>query len=219
MAISYMDYSSPNAQFSFELKNDVFFKKDDRNYIHRLSIQDLNTLGNSSLLDIFLSAGNVIEPHIHQNASELIYCISGAAVVSIVNPFSLRLMNIPIRPGQVVNVPQGWWHYEIATEDRTHLLAIFDAPIPEAIFGSDILRLTPPSVWAHTYCLDEAQVKAALAPLQATTYIGPSKDCKKGKRSEAPSAAVGPHPSQGLPAGQPAFSYSPHPPYAPQVYG
>jgi oxalate decarboxylase/phosphoglucose isomerase-like protein (cupin superfamily) len=176
-----MDYASPKAQFTFDLKNDVFYKKDARNYINRLSIKDLNTLGNYSLLDIYLSTGNVIEPHYHQNASELVYCISGAAVVSIVNPFTAKLLNFQIQPGQVANVPQGWWHYEVATVDNTHLLAIFDAPVPEAIFGSDILRLTPASVWAHTYCLNEAKVKETFAPIQTTTIIGPPSSCKQAQ--------------------------------------
>jgi len=206
LAISYMDFTSPNVQFTFDLKNDLFFRKDDRNYINRLSIADLNTLGNNSLLDIYLSTGNVIEPHIHQNASELIYCISGGAVVSLINPFTNKLSNFPIQPGQVANVPQGWWHYEIATVDNTHLLAIFDAPVPEAIFGSDILRLTPASVWAHTYCLNEAQVKATFAPIQSTTVIGPPANCPKGQQSGMPKRIFARHapgsqpPSYGYPA-------------------
>ncbi|XOS94436.1 cupin domain-containing protein [Brevibacillus laterosporus] len=175
MAISYMDYTSPSTQFTYDLNNNPIFRKDSRNYINELSIMQLNTLGNASLLDIFLSISNIVEPHYHQNASELVYCISGSAVVSLINPFTNELLNFPITPGQVANVPQGWWHYEIATVDNTHLLAIFDAPIPETIFGSDILRLTPPSILAHTYCLNEAKVKDTLAPIQSTVVIGPLK--------------------------------------------
>lgn len=178
MSVSYMDFTSPSVQFTYDLNNNTFFKKDNRNYINSLSIHQLNTLGNVSLLDIYLSTGNVIEPHIHQNASELVYCISGAAVVSLVNPFTKALLNFPIQPGQVANVPQGWWHYEIATVDNTHLLAIFDAPVPEFIGGSDLLRLTPASILAHTYCLNEAQVKETLAPITDTVVIGPPNDCK-----------------------------------------
>ncbi|UVI28387.1 cupin domain-containing protein [Paenibacillus spongiae] len=177
MAVSYLDYTSPTIQFTYDLSNNLFFKKDARNYINGLSINQLNTLGNVSLLDIFLSTGNVVEPHIHQNATELVYCISGSAVVSIVNPFTKELLNFPIQPGQVANVPQGWWHYEIASVDNTHLLAIFDAPVPEFIGGSDLLRLTPASVFAHTYCLNEAQVKETLAPITQTVVIGPPNDC------------------------------------------
>nr|WP_253298216.1 cupin domain-containing protein [Paenibacillus sp. MSJ-34] len=172
-----MDYASPNAQFTYDLRNNPFFRKDDRNYINALSIRQLNTLGNTSLLDIYLSAGNVIEPHYHQNASELVYCISGAAVVSILNPFTKELRNYPIGPSQVANVPQGWWHYEVATADNTHLLAIFDAPIPEFIGGSDLLRLTPANVLAHTYCLDERKVRDTLAPITKTVFIGPPSEC------------------------------------------
>ena len=140
---SNVNYSSPATQFTSDVNKNTFFKKDDQNFINILSINQLNTLENVSLLDIFLSTTNVIEPHYHQNAAQLVYCISGAAIVSILNPFTKELLNYPISPGQVANVPQGWWHYEIATVDNTHILAIFDAPIPEVILGSDILKLTP----------------------------------------------------------------------------
>nr|WP_202113213.1 cupin domain-containing protein [Paenibacillus sp. MMS18-CY102] len=172
-----MDYTSPNVQFTYDLRNNPFFRKDNQNYINALSIKQLNTLGNVSMLDIFLSTGNVVEPHIHQNASELVYCVSGAAVVSLINPFTKKLLNFPIQPGQVANVPQGWWHYEVATVDNTHLIAIFDAPVPEFIPASDMLRLTPANVFAHTYCLNEALVKQAFAPIQDTVVIGPPRNC------------------------------------------
>jgi quercetin dioxygenase-like cupin family protein len=179
MATSYMDYTSPNTQFAYDLSNNLFYKKDNQNYLNALTVQQLNTLGNNSLLDIYLSTGGAVEPHIHQNASELVYCISGAAVVSLVNPFTKVLLNFLIKPGQVANVPQGWWHYEIATVDNTHLLAIFDAPMIDTIFGSDIFRLTPANVLAHTYCLDEATVKQAFAPITKTVILGPPNDCNK----------------------------------------
>lgn len=177
MAVSYMDFTSPNVQYFFDLKNNRTFTKDRNNYINALGIQQLNTLGNVSLLDISLSKGNVVEPHVHQNASELVYCIHGAAVVSILNPFTTTVLNYNITPGQVANIPQGWFHWEVATEDDTHLLAIFDAPVPEFIAVSDFLRLIPRNMLAHTYCLDQATVTQALAPIKSTTTIGPPADC------------------------------------------
>ncbi|MBH5320226.1 cupin domain-containing protein [Paenibacillus sp. GSMTC-2017] len=179
MATSYMDYTAPTVQFTYDVSDSLFFKKNDANYINVLSNKQLNTLTNTSLLDIYLSTGNVVEPHYHQNASELVYCIAGAAVVSILNPFTNKLLSFSIGVGQVANVPQGWWHYEIALEDNTHLLAIFDAPVPEVILGSDILRLTPANVLAHTYCLSEEKVKDTLAPITSTVLIGPPNNCKK----------------------------------------
>ncbi|MFB9328570.1 cupin domain-containing protein [Paenibacillus aurantiacus] len=187
---SYMDFTSPNVQFFYDLSQNQTTKKDDRNYINALSVNQLNTLGNVSLLDIYLSKSNIVEPHIHQNASELVYLVSGGAIVSLINPFTKKLINIPLAPGQVANVPQGWWHYEIATTDDTHILAIFDAPVPEFIAGSDLLRLTPASVFAHSYCLDERKVKEAFAPITDTVVIGPPAGC----HSDVHPAPVKPHP-------------------------
>ncbi|RJX38579.1 cupin domain-containing protein [Paenibacillus pinisoli] len=183
MAVSYMDFTSPSTQYTYTLSDNPFFQKDAQNFINTLSVNQLNTLGNASLLDIFLSKDNVVEPHIHQNATELVYCITGGAVVSLINPFTKELLNFTIGPGQVANVPQGWWHYEIANQDNTHLLAIFDAPVPEVIFGSDILRLTPAHVLAHSYCLDEAKVKDTLAPITDSVIIGPPASCSKQNAS------------------------------------
>lgn len=134
---SSIDYTSPSTQFAFDINKSTLFKKDHRNFINVLGVKQLNTLDNVSLLDIYLSADNIIEPHYHQNAAELVYCISGAVTVSSLNPFTKQLLHYPLTPGQVANVPQGWWHYEVATVDDTHLLAIFNALTPEVILGSD----------------------------------------------------------------------------------
>ncbi|MNO38363.1 Cupin [compost metagenome] len=172
-----IDYTSPSVQYAFDVNCSPLFKKDNCNFINVLGVQQLNTLDNVSLLDIFLSANHVVEPHYHQNAAELVYCISGAVTVSMLNPFTKCLLNYSITPGQVVNVPQGWWHYEVATTDNTHILAIFNASTPEVILGSDILTFTPAHIMAHTYCMDENKWKEVTAPVRPTTYIGPYSDC------------------------------------------
>ena len=200
-----MDYTSQSTEFFFDINTSPLFRKDNNNYINVLGIQQLNTLKNVSLLDIFLSANNVIEPHYHQNAAELVYCISGAVTVSILNPFTKQLLHYPITPGQVANVPQGWWHYEVATVDNTHILAIFDAPTPEVILGSDILKLTPTNVMAHTYCIDEKQWKQAVAPVTPSTFIGPPKDCNRV-------------PQQYVNQYYPQQYMMPHPHYAPPYH-
>lgn len=174
-----IDYTSPSTQFSFDVNTSPLFKKDNQNYINILGIAQLNTLENVSLLDIVLSANNVVEPHYHQNAAELVYCIAGAATVSILNPFTKQIQNYPITPGQVANIPQGWWHYIVANADNTHILAIFDAPTPEVILGSDILKFTPTNIMAQTYCLDENLWKQTIAPVVPSTYIGPANNCNR----------------------------------------
>lgn len=176
---STIDYTSPATQFTFDVNNSPLFKKNNQNFINVLGINQLNTLENVSLLDIFLNADNVIEPHYHQHAAELLYCISGAVTVSLLNPFTKQIQDYPITAGQVANVPQGWWHYMLATANDTHFLGIFDAPTPEVILGSDLLTLTPANIMAHTYCLDEGQWEKAISPVKPSTFIGPPSDCNR----------------------------------------
>lgn len=219
MPTSSMDYTKSNAQYFFDINKNRLSTRNSQNYINRLGRENLNTLGNVSLLDIFLSKNRVVEPHYHQNAAELVYCISGSAVVSFINPFTNKLTTITIKPGQVANIPQGWWHWEIASEDNTHLLAIFDAPYPEYIFGSDILAKTPIEVLAHTYCLDPEQLKKTLAPLKnQTIVIGPTDECvaKTNKKQRTTSFHTNPYPNH-VPHHPPYPSsytnYSSHYPY------
>ncbi|BCB04801.1 cupin [Bacillus sp. KH172YL63] len=168
-----MDYASQEAQFYFDLNSSPLFIKNNQNRINILGLSQMNTLDNSSLLDIYLSKHNYVEPHYHQNAAELVYCISGGAIVSMLNPSTKEIMNFRLSPGQVANVPQGWWHYEEATKDQTHLLAIFNAPTPEVILGSDLLALTPSNVMADNYCMDEIQWIKTTSNVKPGTYIGP----------------------------------------------
>ncbi|HEY2491912.1 MAG TPA: cupin domain-containing protein [Paenibacillus sp.] len=178
MATSYMDYTKPDVQYFFDVNKNRLKTRNAENFINRLGRENLNTLGDVSLLDIYLSRGRVVEPHYHQNAAELVYAISGSAMVSLINPFDNEITNVTITPGQVANIPQGWWHWEVALEDKTHLLAIFDAPYPEYIFGSDILTKTPIEVLSHTYCLDPELLKKVLKPLNnETIVIGPTDEC------------------------------------------
>lgn len=178
-----MDYASPAAQFAFDLNKSPLFILDKNNYINIMGVKQLNTLVNVSLLDIFMSANHVIEPHYHQDSTELVYCISGSATVTILNPYTKQLQSYTIAPGQVSNVPQGWWHYIVAHADGTHLLAIFNAPMPQVILGSDLLKFTPAQILAQTYCIDEQTWKAAVAPVQSPTLIGPPTNCQQGKAS------------------------------------
>lgn len=177
---SYIDPASPNAQFIFDVNKSPLFRKDNENFINAAGTNQLNTL-KSSLLDIFLSANNVIEPHYHPNAAELVYCISGSVTVAMMNPSAKQFLGYTLTPGQIANIPQGWWHYDLANADNTHFLAIFDAPNPEVVLGSDILKYTPSNIMAHTYCLDENQWQQTVAPVQTSTYIGPYVNCNHNR--------------------------------------
>lgn len=169
-----IDYNSPLTQYTFDLNTNPLFIKDNNNFINLAGEKQLNTLKKTSLLDIFLSNNNVIEPHYHPDMAELVYCISGSIVASILNPFTNQLLSFQVNKGQVVNIPSSWWHYIVATSDNTHILAIFDAPNPEVVLGSNILKFTPPEIMSYTYCINHNSWNSSVKSVEPNTYIGPS---------------------------------------------
>jgi oxalate decarboxylase/phosphoglucose isomerase-like protein (cupin superfamily) len=171
------DFKSPSLSLFYDVNKNTLFKQNEKNYINLLSIAQLSSLENISLLDIFLSQGHIVEPHYHQNAAELVYTIEGKAQISTLNPFTKKVLTYRTTPGQVVNIPKGWWHWEVALTDNTHLLAIFDAPTPEVILGSDLLRKTPKEILAYTYCLNQEALAEVLSPIRETVLIGPPNGC------------------------------------------
>lgn len=207
------DLSSPSLNLSYDLRNHVYFKQNDQNYILGLSAIQLPSV-KTGLLDIYLSQGHSVEPHWHPNAAELVYAIQGEALVYVLNPFTLQLLKYRITPGQVANVPKAWWHWEIATKDQTHLLAIFDTENPEVIFGSDILRKTPKDIMELAYCLNGDQIEQALKPLTETVIIGPPTGCSAAQVI----GNKGVLPSQPPHYQQPAFPTYPQPQYVSPGY-
>lgn len=161
-------------QYAADLSDYQFFVRDNKNYINIVSSKQLNTLQGVSLLDIFLSKNSIIEPHYHPNGSELTYCVSGSATISMMNIDTKEFQHYRITPGQVVNIPQGWWHYQLAHTDDTHLQGIFNVGVPEAVFGSDLLALTPPDVAPYTYGIDKSQWDSVISQVKPHTVIGPS---------------------------------------------
>lgn len=167
--------------FAADLRQHRFFTKNQKNYINILSQEQVPLMGDTVLLDVFLSKGNMVEPHYHINASEAIYCVTGEVIVSMIHLESNKLKEVRLAPQQVATIPQGWWHYFQALKEDTHVLTIYDTNKLETVWGSDVLRLTPPQVFAHAYCLQVQQVRDALKPLKKQVIIGPPENCKQGR--------------------------------------
>jgi len=68
----YMDYAKGDAHYFIDVNKNRLFTRNNQNYINRLGRDVLNTLGNVSLLEIYLSRGQVIQPTIQTDINIIV---------------------------------------------------------------------------------------------------------------------------------------------------
>jgi oxalate decarboxylase len=78
---------------------------------------------NAAMALVVLKKGGIREPHWHPDAWEFDYCISGNARMSVVGPNN-EWREFKVETGQIVFVPQGYFHYfeNIGKEDLRFLI-------------------------------------------------------------------------------------------------
>ncbi|WP_068605198.1 cupin domain-containing protein [Paenibacillus swuensis] len=168
-----MDLASPQLNLAYDMKNTVLFKKNDQNFIYALTKTQLPVLKDLALLDIYLSQGNIVEPHWHPNSAELVYVVKGEIVISVLNPNTKELLSYRLKAAQTVYIPMGWFHWQVAMEDNTQFLAVFDNSLPETVLESDVLLKTPKDVLQLAYGINGEELEQVLAPLTESVLIGP----------------------------------------------
>lgn len=166
------DTSAGTPNLFFELKQNLSAQR-DHSFLYEVTCDQIPMMHNLSLGDLYLTKGHIREPHWHPNADELDYVISGEVSVSILNPFTLKLHNYPLKPGQVAFIPKGWWHWITPLTDQAHLLVNFNDGQIESVEGSDVLRLTPPEVFQQAYGMNARQYAKEVTPITETLKIGP----------------------------------------------
>ena len=113
----------------------------------------------ASMVLVVLDKGGIREPHWHPNAWEFDYCISGKARMSVVAPNN-EWQIFDVEPGQVVFIPQGYFHYfENIGSDKLHFLVVFNDSAAESdddIGISVSLGGIPKHVLAATFGVDKS---------------------------------------------------------------
>lgn len=115
---------SPN--LFFDSKKNIAFEKDKDNVIYEVTSTQLPAMVGGAFADVYLTEGNIREPHWHPNAWELVVVISGEAEVSILDPDNKKLHTHVAKPGQVVFIPMGWWHWINPTSKKLHFHLFFN---------------------------------------------------------------------------------------------
>lgn len=80
---------------------------------------------------LLLKKGGVREPHWHPNASELGYCITGNARMTIFMT-NARHATFAINPGQLIFIPRGYWHdIENIGKEEAKFVIVYNNERPE----------------------------------------------------------------------------------------
>jgi oxalate decarboxylase len=129
---------------------------------------------NAATVLVVLQKGGIREPHWHPNAWEFDYCISGTARMSVVAPGN-QWQSFDVKVGQVVFIPQGFFHYfENTGEDELRFLVVFNDSAKESdddIGISVSLGGTPNHVLAATFGMPVEAFKHIPKPHQEVVIV------------------------------------------------
>ncbi|MEK4515369.1 cupin domain-containing protein [Paenibacillus sp. FSL H8-0122] len=203
---------APDLKLAADSNQVLNYKRDANNYITQLFAEQLPAIRNG-FFNAHMSKGFIVQPHWHTNVTEMIFVISGELIASVFDPFTQKLMTYHLKAGQIAVFPQGWFHWILAESEQAHFLAIFDAPTPDIVYGSDFLRAVPAEVIQRAYCINEEEYAKAVAPLKESIILGPPPGCTVAGSAGGMNIAP---PAKSMPAyaaQQPAAAFYPYPMY------
>src|SRR3954452_18102961 len=84
-----------------------------------------------------LEEGGLRAPHVHPNAAQLDYCVSGSARVGLIGPDG-DVQLLDLNPGDISFIPQGHIHWiENRGRGPLHFLLVLASDEPETIMLSE----------------------------------------------------------------------------------
>ncbi len=118
-------------------------KKFSGGSLWRASAANFSALHGLAIQALDLKAGALREPHVHPNANQLDYCVSGHARVGIVGPEGHR-QYLDLAEGDISFVPQGHLHWiENLGKEPLRFLVVLSHEEPETIELSDMVGGVP----------------------------------------------------------------------------
>lgn len=122
--------------------------------IQRVTAAELPLLRGMSLKRLILGGKGCREPHWHANTPELGYCLSGSALVTIIDTHS-QFSRFTIKPGQMFHVPSGSLHAieNISDTEPVELLICFRHESPKDFSLAAAYGAMTPAVLGNTWNL------------------------------------------------------------------
>lgn len=146
-------------------------EENDCGSMRRVTADNLPILKNLSIKRVLLNPGAMRTPHWHANASELTYCVSGTALVSVLDNHS-RFANFIVTAGQMFHIDSGALHHiENVGTDVAEFIIAFRNERPEDFGLGATFGAFTDAVLGNTYDLPSSE----MAKIRRTGTFPPSQ--------------------------------------------
>lgn len=144
----------------------------DLGSVTQLTRESFPILKRLSIKRLLLAPGAIREPHWHANASELTYCVSGSALVTIFGDAN-AVSTFTIDAGQMFHAPSGSIHHiESVGSDEAELIVGFRHELPEDFSFHGALGAMTDSVLGNTYDLPASAFTAIPRDTESRYIVG-----------------------------------------------
>ena len=134
----------------------------------------LNTLG-LSIARIDFPPKGLNPPHVHPRATEVLLLAQGTLTVGFISTNNNTLFQATLYPGDLFVFPRGLPHFQINPDEKTPALAISAlnsqnpgvSQLAAALFATN--PPVPSIVLQNTFGIEQAEVEALIASVEATT--------------------------------------------------
>jgi oxalate decarboxylase len=153
-----MTTSTARSSHTTSLHDGEIVEESDFGSMRRVTADNLPILKRLSIKRVLLNPGAMRTPHWHANANELTYCVSGTALVSILDDHS-SFSTFIVTAGQMFHANSGSLHHiENIGTDVAEFIIAFRSERPEDFgFGATLGAFTD-AVLGNTYDLPAADI-------------------------------------------------------------
>jgi oxalate decarboxylase len=148
------------SRHAFSLTGGEIVEESDLGSITRLTADNFPILKGMSIKRLLLSPGAMRTPHWHANANELTYCVSGTALVSVLDNSS-RFSSFTVAAGDMFHIDSGSLHHiENIGGDTAEFVLAFRSERPEDFGLGAAFGAMTDAVLGNTYDLPASDFAA-----------------------------------------------------------
>ncbi len=160
---------------SVSLRDGEIVEESDLGSMRRITADNLPILKRLSIKRLVLNPGAMRTPHWHANANELTYCVSGTALVSVLDNGS-RFSSFVVTAGQMFHIDSGSLHHiENIGAGVAEFIIAFRSERPEDFGFGATLGAFSDAVLGNTYDLpaaDFAQIRRDTTDHKLAARVG-----------------------------------------------